>query len=219
MDFFRQYRLGYAKILYIFFASLLPGMVAAQESYDFDRPGIYTGLGGTYGFHWFYGKAFDDNLGGRGVQVLSSSSWGLNTRAGDRVNSWFAAELEYEWMDGFTNKIDGKNVATLTSHQITLNGKFIYPDWGRFQPYGLLGIGLSIWETNDRRAEGSGLSPSSLGLAGRVGLGIDAYVTENVLVNLEIDMALSTTRIHNSNGGTLDNLFYIPIQFGVQYRF
>ena len=80
MDSFREYRLAYAKILYILFASLLPGMVAAQESNNFDRPGLYAGLGGTYGFHWFYGKAFDDNLGGRGVQVLTSSSWGLNAR-------------------------------------------------------------------------------------------------------------------------------------------
>ena len=80
LDFFWQYRSACAKTLYILFVSLLPGMVVAQESNDFDRPGIYAGLGGTYGFHWFYGKAFDDNLGGRGVQVLSSSSWGLNAR-------------------------------------------------------------------------------------------------------------------------------------------
>ena len=77
----------------------------------------------------------------------------------------------------------------------------------------------SIWVTNDRRAEGRGLFPGSLDLAGRLGLGIDAYVTENFLVNLEIDMGLSTTRIHNPIGGLLDNLFYIPIQFGVQYHF
>ncbi|MCI0734407.1 MAG: porin family protein [Methylococcaceae bacterium] len=194
-------------------------MAAADGTDDFDRPGTYLGLGGTYAFHWFAGSSFDRNLGGQGVQVISSSSGGLNARAGYRVNPWFAAEAEYEWIDGFTNKIQGSNVATLTSHQLTVNGKFIYSDWGRFQPYGLLGVGLSIWEASDRAGRGSGLEGTSVGLAGRVGLGLDAYVNKNLLVNLGLDMALSTTTIDNSIGGDLRNLFYVPIQLGVQYRF
>ncbi|MGH8547603.1 MAG: outer membrane protein [Methylococcales bacterium] len=200
-------------------AGLLPNLAAAGEMDDFARPGAYVGLGGTYAFHWFAGQSFDRNLGGQGVQVISSGSGGLNARAGYRVYPWFAAEVEYEWIDGFSNKIRGSNVATLTSHQLTVNGKFIYSDWGRFQPYGLLGVGLSIWEASDRLGSGSGLDATSVGLAGRVGLGLDAYVNENLLVNLGLDMALSTTRIDNSIGGALKNLFYIPIQFGVQYRF
>ncbi|MGR9106301.1 MAG: outer membrane beta-barrel protein [Gammaproteobacteria bacterium] len=191
----------------------------ADEPPDFAREGAYLGLGGTYAFHWFAGKSFDRNLGGQGVQVISSSSGGLNARAGYRVNSWFAAEVEYEWIDGFTNKIRGSNVATLTSHQLTLNGKFFVPTGGRFQPYGLLGVGLSIWEASDRVGRGSGLEATSAGLAGRVGLGLDAYVTNNLLVNVGVDMALSTTRIDNSLDGDLKNLFYIPIQLGLQYRF
>jgi opacity protein-like surface antigen len=207
-----------AAVVGILFTCALPG-VAAHETDDFARTGSYLGLGGTYAFHWFAGSAFDRNLGGQGVQVISSSSGGLNARAGYRVNPWFAAEVEYEWIDGFTNKIAGVNVATLTSHQLTLNGKFIYAEWGRFQPYGLLGVGVSIWEASDRIGRGSGLEATSAGLAGRVGLGLDAYVNDNFLVNLGLDMALSTTRIDNSLGGDLDNLFYVPIQLGFQYRF
>jgi opacity protein-like surface antigen len=198
---------------------LLQNVAVADQTDDFDRPGAYLGLGGTYAFHWFAGRSFDRNLGGQGVQVISSSSGGLNARAGYRVNSWFSAEAEYEWVDGITNEIQGSNVATLTSHQLTVNGKFVYSDWGRFQPYGLLGVGLSIWEASDRAGRGSGLDAASVGLAGRVGLGLDAYLSKNLLVNLGLDMALSTTEINNSTGGDLINLFYIPIQFGVQYRF
>ncbi|MGH8476951.1 MAG: outer membrane beta-barrel protein [Methylococcales bacterium] len=200
-------------------ASMLANLVEANEVDDFDRPGLYAGIGGTYAFHWFAGKSFDRNLGGGNVQVVSSSSGGANARLGYRVNDWFAAEAEYEWIDGFTNKIRGNNVATLTSHQLTLNGKFLYSDWGRIQPYGLLGVGVSIWTARDRNNQGAGLDKVSAGLAGRVGLGVDAYATENLLVNLEVDMALSTTTINNSRGGNLKNLFYIPIQLGIQYRF
>ncbi len=219
MNFVQCRYLGCAVAAGVLLACMLPGLAAAQEPNDFDRTGGYLGLGGTYAFHWFAGRSFDRNLGGQGVQVISSSSGGLNARAGYRVNPWFAAEVEYEWVDGFTNKIAGVNVATLTSHQLTINGKFIYSDWGRLQPYGLVGVGLSIWEASDRTGRGSGLEATSAGLAGRVGFGLDAYVNEDFLVNLGLDMALSTTRIDNSVDGALKNLFYVPIQLGLQYRF
>lgn len=122
MNFMRRHRVGYGTAMSILFTCLLPRLVAAQALDDFERPGTYVALGGTYAFHWFAGQSFDDDLGGRGVQVISSSSGGLNARAGYRVNRWFGAEVEYEWIDGFTNKIAGANVATLTSHQITIKG-------------------------------------------------------------------------------------------------
>ncbi|MGH8556751.1 MAG: outer membrane beta-barrel protein [Methylococcales bacterium] len=219
MNIYRWRLLGCDVAAGLLCACFQPNLAVANEVDDFDRPGAYVGLGGTYAFHWFAGKSFDHNLGDGNVQVISSSSGGLNARAGYRVNDWFAAEVGYEWVDGITNKIRGANVATLTSHQLTLNGKFIYPDWGRIQPYGLLGAGLSIWEASDRRNQGAGVDATSAGLAGRVGVGVDAYATENLLINLEVDMALSTTTIDNSLDGGLKNLFYIPIQLGVQYRF
>lgn len=219
MNYLRRRNSGLVAAIGIACSYLMPTIAAADGIEQYDRPGVYLGLGGIYAFHWFAGKSFDRNLGGRGVQVITSSSGGFNARAGYRVNPWFATEVAYEWIDGFTNKIRGTNVATLTSHQLTLNGKFIYSEWGRFQPYGLVGVGLSIWEASDRVGRGSGLDATSVGVAGRIGVGLDAYVNENLLVNMGLDMALSTTEINNSIGGDLKNLFYIPVQLGVQYRF
>lgn len=196
--------------------------VLAQPSLaegDPARSGPYVGIGGTWAFHWFAGQAFDRDLGGPIGKVKTSGSAGLQARAGYRVTPWLAAEVEYEWLDGFRNDVAGSNVATLGSHMLTANGKILYPGWGRIQPYALFGVGLSIWEARDRQGLGAGLDRTSAGLAGRVGVGVDAYLNEHWLLELGLDMALSTTEIQNALGGDLDNLFYIPIQLGVQYRF
>lgn len=197
------------------------GLAAGASAAELDtaRPGAYLGLGATYAFHWFHGEQFDDNLGGEGVQVLSSGSAGLNATAGYRVTSWLATELEYEWTSGFGNEIDGYNVTTLGSHTVTLNAKWLYPGWGRVQPYVLGGLGLSIWEARHRKTVAQGLAEVSLGGAGRIGLGADVYLDRRWLVRLGLEVVASTTTIDNSLGRDLRNLFYVPIQLGVQYRF
>jgi len=199
------------------------GVLAAGRAHaadpDYARPGFYLGAGGTYAFHWFAGHEFDDDLGGPGVQVISGRSFGFNLQGGYRFNRWLAAELEYEWLDGFTNKIHGQNVATLQPQVIMLNGRFLYPAWGRFQPFAQLGIGAAVWQTRDRSGVGAGLESTAAGVAGKVGLGIDAYLTEHWLATLGLDITLTSAVVENSIGGDLKNLFYVPIQFGVQYRF
>ncbi|HJO25018.1 MAG: porin family protein [Myxococcota bacterium] len=202
-------------------ALLAPALAEAQ---DYARPGFYLGAGGTYAFHWFPGD-FDEDLAG-GPTVRSSDSGGFNLQGGYRVNSWFGAELEYEWIEGFGNRTsaDG-NIVKLRSNLISVNGKFLYPGWGRWQPYGLLGVGVSIWQAKKTKATvttgtpTAGLDDTSVGFGGRIGAGLDAYLTENWLLTVGIQAAFSTTKIDNSTGGDLKNLFYIPIQFGVQYRF
>ena len=67
------------------------------------------------------------------------------------------------------------------------------------------------------------LDDCSVGFAGRVGVGLDTYITEHWLVNVEGGLVTPTTEIENSNpapqAGDLSALFQIPIQVGVQYRF
>jgi opacity protein-like surface antigen len=195
------------------------GARPAVAASDTSRPGAYVGLGGVYAFHWFAGHAYDRDLGGTAGRVTTSGSPGLNVRAGYRARPWLAAEIEYEWLEGFRNDVAGSNVATLASHMLTLNGKLVYPGWGWIQPYALGGMGFSIWEARDRSGSGAGLDATSAGFAGRIGLGVDAWLSEHWLLDLGLAIALSTTEIENSLGGDLDNLFYVPIQLGVRYRF
>jgi len=196
---------------------LLPGFAAADD--DYARPGGYLGIGGTYAFHWFPGN-FDDDVTG-GTAVKTENGGGLNVRGGYRFNSWAALEAEYEWIAGFENKVAGSKIFDLSYHTVTANGKFVYPGWGRFQPYGLVGVGFTVLLLDSRRDQGSSLDDSTVGFAGRVGAGLDVYLTQSWLLNVAIEAQLNTAQIDNSSsaGSDVGSLFYIPLQFGVQYRF
>jgi opacity protein-like surface antigen len=197
--------------------SLLPGLAAADD--DFARPGGFIGIGGTYAFHWFPGN-FDDDVTG-GTAVKTENGGGLNVRGGYRFNSWAALEGEYEWVSNFENKVSGSKIFDMSYHTVTANGKFFYPGWGRFQPYGLIGAGFTVLLLDSRRSFGRFLDDSSVGFAGRVGAGLDVYLTESWLLNVEIDGVFNTAKIDSSNpsGDDVGSLFYVPLQFGVQYRF
>ena len=194
---------------------LLPGMAVAED--EFTRPGWYLGVGGTYAFHWYPGN-YDDDVG---ATTKTENTGGVNAQAGYRFNTWAAAELEYEWLDGFENLVAGSEVFTLTSHVVTVNGRFLYPGWGRFQPYAVVGVGASIYEVNERAGLGATLDNSGIGFAARIGAGLDVYINEFWLLNVGIDAVIPTTTIDNGNpaGGNLSNLFYIPVQAGLQFRF
>jgi hypothetical protein len=195
---------------------LLPAVASAGD--DYARSGAYLGIGGTYAFRWVPGD-FDNDLGGPNT-VRAKNTGGLNVRGGYRVNSWFAAELEYEWLDGFDVTIEGGNGGfTLQSHVITANGKFLYPGWGRFQPWLLAGVGMAIQEAEDRSGLAAGLDGSSVGFAARAGLGLDTYLTESWLLNFGFEGVINTVKIDNSIGGDLSQFWYIPVQIGLQYRF
>lgn len=204
-------------VLAVLLLCLLPGLSRAQD--DYARPGGYIGLGGTYAFHWFPGNFDNDVTGGTAVKTHNSA--GLNVRGGYRFNSWAALEGEYEWISGFENKVAGSKIFDLSYHTFTANGKFLYPGWGRFQPYGLLGIGFAVMQVDSRSGAGVTLDGSATGFAGRVGAGLDVYLSENWLLNAGIDLQLNTAQIDNSSGvgKNVGTLFYVPVQFGVQYRF
>lgn len=198
---------------------LLPGLAQAEPGDGFARPGGYIGIGGTYAFHWFPGN-FDEDVTG-GPAVKTENGGGLNVRGGYRFNSWAALEGEYEWIAGFENKVPGQKLFDLSYHTVTANGKFIYPGWGRFQPYGLVGIGFTILDLDDQAAQGLFLDDTTVGFATRFGAGLDVYLSENWLFNAAVEMQVSTATIENSNpvGNDVGSLFYIPVQFGFQYRF
>ena len=212
---------------------LVPALAQAEPGGpDFAHTGPYLGVGGTYAFHWFpdgIGGDFDDHVSGVSDSTTrTDGSFGVNARAGWRFTSWLAGELEYEWLDGIETDIKTPvgGEFTLESHVVTANAKLVYPGWGRFQPYAMLGAGVSIYEVEDASSAPSGasfLDDDGVGFAGRFGLGLDTYLTEHWLVNIEGGVVTTTTEIENSNpappAGDLSGLFQVPIQVGIQYRF
>jgi opacity protein-like surface antigen len=194
---------------------LLPATGFAEPANDYARPGWYLGAGGTWAPHWW--KAPEKPL--NSPTIKTHNSFGFHVRGGYRIKPWLATELEYEWLDGFDNKVAGTTIFKLRTHVITANAKFLCPGLGRFQPYVLVGAGAAIFDIDDQSLWAAGLENTSAGFAVRATAGLDFYITRNWLLNLEAGAVIPTNEVKNSNGGDLKELFYVPLQLGVQYRF
>jgi hypothetical protein len=135
-----------------------PEVARAEPSVDqdpFDRPGFYTGIGGSYQYNVFNSRIedviedeVDDALPGANSSFDLDDSGGLNALLGYRVASWFALELQYEWVDEYDIKGSTEipvpasgDLYSIEGHTLTANTKWIIPFW-RIQPYLLLGGGV-----------------------------------------------------------------------------
>lgn len=116
----------------------------------------------------------------------SSTPLGFNVRAGARFNRWFAIEAQLDW---FKNDGEGHN-----PYMVGGNTK-VYPLAGPIQPYVIAGVG-AFTINNDARA------------MGRVGGGVEYYVTENIGVMLE------ATYMH----AITSSLDYPVVSWGLAYR-
>ena len=188
---------------------------ARADDGGFTRPGVYLGVGASRSANLV--EAFFD-----GTPVLEdvdvSNSWGVNARLGYRVAPWFAVEAEYEWLDPMNASLNGVHVGTLGIQSATVNLRLIGP-FGRFQPYFLLGAGAGFFSAD---TPGSGLSVDHSAFAGRVGLGIDVYLIENLYLNLGAEALLSTAEVRLNTGSievSETGLGGITFQTGLGFRF
>jgi len=219
---------------------MLPESALAEKQSDpdaFDRPGFYMGGGGTYQFNAFSGRikdviqdAVDDAIPGANADFDLDDSGGLNALLGYRVWSWFALELQYEWVDEYD--IDGSidspfpisgKLYSIEGHTLTASSKWIIPFW-RIQPYFLIGGGMAISEVSkgDLAAaltalggdidDGTNIKP-----AARAGLGLDIYLTKQIVVNAQASAVLTTLK--NPDIGDVEDLNYMSFTAGLQYRF
>ncbi len=176
----------------ISFALLSP--VFAEDSTTYSRPGFYAGIGGLYAIEDF------DNTSGFEFE----NGPGFNFRLGYRMHPNMAVEAMGERVDAFDLK--GFSGVEINTWVDTLNGKnFALTE--RFQPYGLLGIGAMRAEA---KVSGFG-SVDDTDLVFRYGVGIDSYLTDTWVVNLEISYVRPT--------GDVDDINYISLGGGIQYRF
>jgi opacity protein-like surface antigen len=216
-----------------------------EDDDPFDRPGFYMGVSGIYQYNVFQNRIEDViqdefegvTIGGASVENVGvdiDDSAGINATIGYRVWSFFAVELEYEWVDHYD--VDGSadlvpvsgpvlsaegDLYSIEGHTLTANTKWIIPFW-RIQPYLLLGGGIAISDV-DRGALLNVVDPGGIddgthtNVAGRAGLGLDLYITENILVNAEASAILTTLKEPDLND--IDDLNYMSFGAGLQYRF
>jgi opacity protein-like surface antigen len=190
----------------------LAAPAARADEPDFGRPGFYVGGGATYGFNLF-DSAFDDLFSD--VQV--GDTWGFYNRLGYRPLRWLAVEAEYEYLHDFGVRAEGVHLADLRAQTITANVRFIGP-W-RFQPYFLLGAGASLFSLNDNGVPGLEVDHSSF--AGRIGIGLDTYVTQNLVIAVGADTVLTTAQVKDPvfSGDSSSTLSYVAVHMGIDLRF
>ncbi len=191
------------------------GLSLQAQADEFDRPGAYIGVNGVYAISLFQNEI--NEIAGVNESFDLGDSPGVNARLGYRVFSWFALEAQYEWVQSMDLNFEGVDQGDFKPNTVTANLKFFIPVW-RIQPYLLLGAGVAIWDIDSPIQ-----NQSSTGFAGRLGLGIDSYLTRHWVFNIEATGVLNTNDIDPSkisaDISSISHLYYFSLSAGITYRF
>ena len=188
-----------------------PGNAAAGEE-DYSRFGLYVGLGPS-----LVVPRFDDEFTDwAGAPADVDDSVGLVARFGLRMLPFLGAELQYEGVKGYDVELPDGSGFRMDSHTLTVNAKFYVPIW-RIQPYAMAGIGFTHYDIHNRfELKGGG----SFALGGRVGGGLDLYLTRSLVINGEVSVVLTNGEmVDTPPGASIDGLHYLSAQLGLTYRF
>lgn len=194
-----------ATILGALLVAALCGSARAQRGYT--GPGPYLGIGPAGGF-----EVFQNDLEGFGNSV------GFNARGGYRFNDFLAAEALYEYMDEFGSSltVNGRSAghANISTNNFSLLAKVILPTGSLIEPYLTGGVGFL-------NADGSGnlktpqahvnISGTDTEFAGRLGGGIDVWITQNIAAYVDAGYVMPT--------GSLSDLRYFSLGGGLKYSF
>jgi hypothetical protein len=120
-----------ALVLILLGVSLMPRVAVADDDDPYDRPGLYVGISGVYQRNVLEGELEDlleDAADPFDAELSIEETGGLNALIGYRVASWWAAELQWEWMDeydveGTVDPLPQDNVYSISGHSLMLNTK------------------------------------------------------------------------------------------------
>ncbi len=175
---------------------VLSSGASAQE---FGRAGPYLAVAGVIGIEDF---DIPSGPGGTGDTVRG----GVDARVGYRAHPRLAAEINYEWLDGFDLTFAGSEFTKLDIWMLTANVKG-YALTGQFQPYLLVGSGVL-------HAEAEGIGDTDY--TWKFGAGIDLYAFSDApkahwVLFFEGSYLLPT--------GDVDDVNLWNSTIGVKYRF
>ena len=183
------------------FASQASAQQDEREESDglFAREGIYVGLGGLFALENF---DRDAAIGGDALDIGAGDAGGFELRGGYRMHPNFAGEVLFQWYSGFSvnDRVSGEN-DHFDGWSLTANAKG-YPLLGRIQPYAVAGIGALVF--NEKRG-------NDHGFVARMGGGIDVFISDTVVVDLEI--------VYVFPAGPLDDYQFTTFAAGIQYRY
>ncbi len=171
--------------------------------YPFAREGLYFGFGALYAL-----ENYDTNppvkVPGASQSVSGEDGGGLGLRVGYRLHPRIASEFLFQYYWGFEVRARSGTAVSrdeFDGWSMTANAK-LYPLLGRFQPYAVAGLGGLVFE-NKR--------DDDAGFLARIGGGLDVYITDRFVVDLEA--------VYLFPGGDISEFQFATFQAGVQYRY
>jgi opacity protein-like surface antigen len=198
------------------FVSVGSSDAAAPEAVepDYDRPGWYIGIGSFAAIPDF--DLTTDDLGVVPPQPANTdpdfdSRPGIDFRVGYRLAPRWSLEFDYQWQQGFQSRNpDVAPIVEIDTHLLSLNAKFFLLK-KRWQPYGLLGASLLIFNTEIFDDQFKKPWNVDYGFAPRFGGGLDFYISEHWIVYAEGTYIVPVGVTDGANMGTVGG--------GFQYRF
>lgn len=156
-----------------------------EENNDPARSGVLLGLSATYTIDDF------SNVG-----MSNDGSGGFSIQLGYRFNKWISSQLRVDDFVQFDGHSSGADVGEVNGWYVGLDQK-VYLMHGRFQPFGLLGLGLLDMETSNNTATNPNKTDD--GVSMRFGGGMDIYATNKVLVTADISYILGLGEVSDYN--------------------
>jgi opacity protein-like surface antigen len=173
---------------------LLSTSPASAEDGEFGRPGGYISAGVSGAL-----QAFNGDAGSIADVVDFGTALIIGGRIGYRANKFIAIEgvLDYS-ITGFKVEVPGAGSIEARS-LVGMGNVKLYPgDW-RVQPFAMGGLGVVVGATDCTLTNGTAIACSSIGLAdqetvfgGRVGGGLDFYLTRNLALSGEVAYVIPT---------------------------
>lgn len=175
-----------------------PAPPPEPASSEYERPGVYGGLGPSYLF-----QHFDGSVSGAGF----GDSWGFYSRLGYRLDEFFAIEGLFEYGDLFSSPQSPLDLSTESFH---VAGKVHLPI-DRLHPYLYGGVGfLNVDATIGKGSETIDVA-SGIGFAGRVGGGFDLWLNDRFSLTADFSYVMPT--------GEVGDYYYTSVTWGLRYSF
>lgn len=170
-----------------------------EDENDFARPGAFAGVGFNWQEQGFQGPFRQEDYG---------NSWGFDARGGYRFADWFATEAIFEYANKFGPNAPNTVAKDLELITTTVDAKFILP-LDRFQPY--LEAGVGFLYANDGGGFRNAIENRDIGFAGRIGAGVDLYLTRHVSLFVDNSWTMATQNT--------EDLYFYSLGGGGRYNF
>jgi hypothetical protein len=193
-------------------ALLFPLVAHAQDDDeesgpDFGRPGPYVAAGFNVNFFTWGSVAAQANA--QDLRYNIDPSYGFTAAVGYRITPRLAFETQVDYGFDADIKVDGVKSGEIGGWVTTADFKG-YLLTGRFQPFGVFGLGAAFVDGAADVGIGSTYI-NETGFVMRFGGGIDSYITENIAIFVDGSWVLMT--------GRLNDVDYATVGAGLMYRF